>query len=644
MSKLIELNSLKNIDYKETGLKCGLEIHQQLNTGKLFCTCPCEITSNENLNKKIERKLRFSLSETGEIDKAALNEFKKGKYNIYQYNNEVACLVELDEEPPKAPNQKALNATVQVSQMLNIKFFNKIQFMRKLIIDGSVTTGFQKTAMLGINGELKTSFGKIEINGVNLEEDSCRTIKKEHSHTIFALDRQGIPLIEITTGPQIKTPMQAYETAKQIGNILRSFKETKRGLGTIRQDLNVSINGGARVEIKGTQNLKMIPQIVENEVKRQIVYLSILEELKSRKIDKNNFSDKKIYDITKILEHTTSKIISENLKEDKSAVLAIKLNNFKNILGCEIQENYRFATEISEKNKQHFPQIKGLFHLDENLLKYGLTENEIENIKKKLELKTNDSFMLIAAKIDTAQNSLKYILEIIEELIEKIPSEVRQVDPKGTITKFLRAMPGSARMYPETDIKEIELTTKYLNEMKKNLPEEYEKKLQRLKNELNLEESKILEILESYDENEIKTLIFASGKNANYLYNILFDLPKDIKKRDNIEPINFKISLLEDLLKTVNKENINQKIIRDIFLSLYQDKIEETSNLKSYLDKKGFLEEKIPQEIIEKKIKEIVEKNKGAPIGALMGHCMREFNAKVDGKTISEILQKILNN
>lgn len=641
MNKLISFNSLKELDYEKLGTKCGLEIHQQLNTGKLFCNCPCNIVSNDTLNKKIERKLRFSLSETGEIDKAALNEFKKGKYNTYIYSDNTNCLVELDEEPPKGPNKLALDTGVKVSQMLNLKFFNKIQFMRKLIIDGSVTSGFQRTAMLGFNGELKTSFGIVEINGVNLEEDSCRTISKEHSHTIFALDRQGIPLIEITTGPQIRKPEQAFEVAKQLGNILRSFKETKRGLGTIRQDLNVSITNGARIEIKGAQNLKMLPEILTNEVKRQIIHLSIIEELKERKVTHENYSDKKIYDISNIFKSTTSKIILENLKEEHSAVLAIKLKSFKHILGCECQENYRFATEISDRNKGHFPQIKGLFHSDEILSKYGLSENEIENIRKTLELKENDSFILIANKKSLAKNSLEYVLEIIKELITHIPSEVRQVDPKGTLTKFLRPMPGSARMYPETDISEIELENNYLNKMKKELPENYDKKLERLKNEFTLEESKILEMLEKYEEEEIKNLILACGKNATYLYNIIFDLPKDIKKRDNIEPIDFKLSLLENLLKTAKKEDLNQKTIRDIFVSLYKDKIEESENLKNYLDKKGFLKEKISDKEIEIKIKEIMEKNKGAPIGALMGHAMKAFSGSVDGKKINEIIQKL---
>lgn len=642
MTKLKEFNSLINLDYNKLGLKCGLEIHQQLNTGKLFCNCLCNIMPNDTLNKKVEKKLRFSLSETGEIDKAALNEFKKGKYNVYIYSDCSSCLVELDEESPKGPNKLAFDTAVKVSQMMNLKFFDKIQYMRKLIIDGSITSGFQRTAMLGLNGEIKTNFGKVQISGVNLEEDSSRTITKEHTHTIFSLDRQGIPLIEITTAPQIHNPKHAYEVAKQLGNILRSFKETKRGLGTIRQDLNVSITGGARIEIKGAQNLKLIPEIIENEIKRQIIHLSILEELKSRKIDIKSYSNEKIYNLTNIFTNTVSKIILENLKDENSSVLAIKLNNFKNILGTEMQENHRFGSEISDRNKMHFPQIKGLFHSDETLSKYNITEDEIKQITKELELKEQDSFILIATKKNIAKNSLEYILEIIKELIEKIPTEVRQVDPKGVNTKFLRAMPGSARMYPETDISEIEITKDYLNNMNKELPELYDKKLERLKTEFILEESKVLEILEKYEEDEIKKLIKISGKNASYLYSIIFDLPKDIKKRENIEPIDFKLSLIEDLLKTTNKENINQKIIRDIFVSLYKDKIEETENIKNYIDKKGFLKEKISDKEIENKIKEIIEKNKGAPIGVLIGHSMKEFSGSVDGKKISDILQKLL--
>ena len=364
MSKIKHLDSLKEIDYEKVQLKGGVEIHQQLNTGKLFCTCPCKIIPNDKLDKQIQRRLRFSLSESGDVDKAAYDEFRKGKLNVYKYNNEIACLVDLDEEPPKGPNKNALSTAIRVSEMLNLKFFDEIQFMRKLIIDGSITSGYQRTAMLGFGGFLETSFEKVEINGVNLEEDACRAIERQDDKNIYSLDRQGIPLIEITTGPQIKNPQEGLEVAQLIGNLLRSFPETKRGLGSIRQDLNVSIKNGARVEIKGAQNLKLIPEIIKSEVKRQIIHLSIIEELKNRSINKNNFSDFTTHDITSLFKKSESKVISSNLKDKNSKVLAVKLNKFKDILGTLMQEDYRFATEISDRNKKHFPQVKGLFHLD----------------------------------------------------------------------------------------------------------------------------------------------------------------------------------------------------------------------------------------------------------------------------------------
>ncbi len=641
MTKLISLDSLKDLDYKELGLKCGLEIHQQLNTGKLFCSCPCEIVSNDTLNKEINRKLRFSLSETGEVDTAALHEFKKAKNFTYKYNDKITCLVDLDEEPPNRPNQLAINTAVSIGQMLNLTFFDKIQFMRKLIINGSVTGGFQRTAMIGSFGNIKTSFGNVSIDGVNIEEDSARTIEKKDDTTIFSLDRQGIPLIEITTGPDIKTPMQAQELALQLGNILRSFKETKRGLGTIRQDLNVSITGGARIEIKGAQNLKLIPEIIDCEIRRQIISKSIQEELSDRKINPDNFTDWEIYDLTNIFKNSESQVVKENLKLKGSKVVGVKLFNFKNILGHEIQENHRFATEVSDKNKSHYPQIKGLFHSDE-LPKYGITQNEVDEIRKQLKLKEIDSFILIANEKELAIKSLKNVLQIIDSLILEVPSEVRQVDPKGTLTKFLRPMPGSARMYPETDAIEIKLDKSYLDKIRKNLPELYNDRLERLSKDLTIENSKVETILEKFSEDEIKSLIEISGKNANTLYNIIFDIPKDIKKRDNVEPIDLKYSLFESLLKISKEDNLNSQTIRDIFMSLYKDKLDEVSNLKKYIEDKKLIGEKIDSKEIEQKIKQIVEKNKGAPFGALMGLCMKEFNGSVDGKIISEILKKFM--
>lgn len=635
------LKDLEKLNFEELGLVCGIEIHQQLDTKKLFCSCPCEIVPNESLDKEVRRNLRFSLSETGTIDETSLQEFKKGKYNIYKFNDKISCLVDLDEEPPKGPNKLALKTALTLGKMFNLTFFDKIQFMRKIIIDGSITTGFQRTAMFGINGKIKTSFGEVSIDAMNLEEDSSRVISRSDDHSIFSLDRQGIPLIEITTGPHMKTPLQAQEVATQLGNALRSFKETKRGLGTIRQDLNVSIKGGARVEIKGAQNLKLIPEVIEAEMRRQKILLSIIEEVKSRGIKPNDIGSE-VVDITKIFEKSTSKVILENLKIKGSGVFTIKLKNFKGILGHEIQQDYRFASEVSDRNKKQFPQIKGLFHSDE-LPKYGITEEEVSSVRDKLKLDEEDSFILIVNEKKLAIDSLSNVQKIIKNLISEVEGEVRQVDPKGTKTIYLRPMPGSSRMYPETDIQDIILDDKYLNSLTKEIPELYNKKLERLEKQFEIEPSKIEEVMEKFSEEELFILIKISDKKASQLYNLLFELPKDIKKREKVEIFDFKFSLLEDLLRFSKENDVNQNTIRDIFVSLYKDNLDHVKNIKDYIESKGLIQDGLDEKEVEETIKKIVEENQGAPFGALMGHAMKAFQGKVDGKKISELLKKLSN-
>jgi glutamyl-tRNA(Gln) amidotransferase subunit E len=640
MSKLVFLNSLEKIDPNKYGLKCGLEIHQQLNCGKLFSRRPCSIVPNVELTKEIRRKLRFSLSESGETDKAAAAEAVKQKQQIYRYNNQIASLVDLDEEPPGVPNPIALSVGVRISQMFNLKFFDKIQFMRKIIVDGSVTSGFQRTAMLGFGGVLKTSFGDVSIDGINVEEDSCRAVERGDDYNIFALDRQGIPLIELTTGPQIKTPLQAQECALQLGTVLRSFSETRRGLGTIRQDLNVSILNGSRIEIKGAQNLKLIPEIIEAEMRRQAIHLSIIEEFKYRNVTIDNFSDFEVYDLTSNFKGTESAVIISNLELKKSGVFGIKLHNFNQILGHELHEGFRFATEISDRNKSLFPKIKGLFHSDE-LPKYGITDSEVDSVKKSMNCSENDSFILLAQEKKYASSSLQYIFSIIKELMINVPEEVRQVDSKGTLTKFLRPMPGAARMYPETDVSEIEVEENYLESMRKNIPELYSLKLDRLSKEWSCSSSEVEDFLSKFNENEISVLLSKSHKGAQGLYQVLFELPKDIKKRDKLENNSITLSLYEDILSSSKKYDFNQKVLRDVLVSLYKDNLVSVSNFEAYLKKKELLAEPVDENLVEDKIKEIIEQNKGAPFGALMGKAMGAFNGKVDGKLISSLLKKL---
>ena len=647
-SKLLYLKDLEKLDYNAIGLLCGLEIHQQLNTGKLFSNAPCEIVKNEELNKKIHRKLRFSKSEDGNIDTAAIHAFEQDNNFTYLYNTSIATLVDLDEEPPQPLNSLALKTALQVGLLLNVNIFPQLTVMRKLIIDGSITSGFQRTAMIGMGGKLTISNSKkgdedkkIDIYGINIEEDSARIISKEGKEHIFSLDRQGIPLIEITTGPNMKTPQEVQDTACEIGNILRSFKETRRGLGTIRQDLNVSVGVGKRVEIKGAQNFELIPQVVLCEAKRQLILHSISQECTSRGITCENVSNRDLKDVTELFKHTQSQIIQKGLQENKK-VMAIRLHNMKGILGHEIQENYRFATEISNRNKKLFSSIKGLFHSDE-LPKYSISQDEVDAIYTALEIDAQkDAFILVVEEHSLAQKSLHYILEVIKELMEGVTEEVRQVDPKSTQTQFLRPMPGSARMYPETDIYPITLSKQYLNELSQTLPEKYDTKLKRLESEFSLPKENIETLCSKIDEEHIKELIKYCNTTAKEIYNFVIELPKDIKKRDNVEPIDFKYNLLKELLSYTTKHNLNQQTIRDIVISLYQKEISNSIIIEEFIKEHNLVEEQLSDEDLKSEIKEIISTNSNAPFGALMGMCMSKLSKRADGKKISQVLKDLM--
>ncbi len=262
------------INYEKIGFKCGLELHNRLATKtKLFCNCPARF-SNEKPFKKIKRKLRAVAGELGQIDIAAMFEFLRDRTFFYEIFHDTTCLIEMDEEPPRTINKEALEVALQIAKLLRAEIPDEIHVMRKIVIDGSNTCAFQRTAIIGLNGELKTSLGKVRITNICLEEESAGIVEKKGKEVIYRLDRLGIPLIEIGTAPDIKNPQHAKEVAEKLGMIIRSTGKSQRGIGVTRQDLNVSIRGGARVEIKGVQELDLIPKIIENEVKRQLDLIS----------------------------------------------------------------------------------------------------------------------------------------------------------------------------------------------------------------------------------------------------------------------------------------------------------------------------------------------------------------------------------
>jgi Glu-tRNA(Gln) amidotransferase subunit E-like FAD-binding protein len=480
---------MNEIDYEKIRFRAGLEIHQQLDTQKLFCNCPSILRQDEP-DFTVERKLHAVAGESGEIDIAARHEAEKGKKFIYQ-GYDTNCLIELDEEPPHEINKEALKIALQISVLLNCRIFPVTQIMRKTVIDGSNTSGFQRTVLIAKDGYVETSLGKVKIGTICLEEDAARKIEEKENESIYRLDRLGIPLVEIVTAPDLKNAEHARETALLLGNILRSCK-VKRGIGTIRQDVNISVMSGNRVEIKGFQDQRIMVKTVKNEIKRQL-----------------EFSDSK----------------------------------------------------------------------------------------------------------------------------KKNPSEVRNALPDGT-TKFLRPMPGSSRMYPETDLPLLKISRDIINEAKKTLP--------KLKSSLEAElktkglSQEMIKLL--FKENKLENFkeLMSVVNNPGLVAKMLLIFPKEISahKKIKIEKIQnlLNTDVLVFVLEALKAKKISELQIREILEKLAEGESPE----------KAIIFEKEDSANIEEKIMKIIKEKPGLSEKAYMGLAMKDLKGKVDGKTVSEIIRKYI--
>jgi Glu-tRNA(Gln) amidotransferase subunit E-like FAD-binding protein len=395
-------------EYTKLGFKCGLEIHQQLDTNKLFCSCPSVLRS-DNPDYTVERRLHAIAGESGEIDIAAKHEAELGKKFFYQ-GYDTTCLVELDEEPPHKLNREALEITLQISIFLKAKISSFSQIMRKTVIDGSNTTGFQRTVLIAKNGYIETSQGKVKIESICLEEDAARIIERDKDKVIYRLDRLGIPLVEITTSSDIKNPEQAKEVALLLGNILRSCK-VKRGIGTIRQDVNISIKGHPRVELKGVQNMKTFIKTIENEVERQknnIKIKRLFSEVRRVNIDSNSEFLRPVPGAARMYPETDLPLLKISRK---------LIDNAKKNLP-------ELRTDIEDELKQ-----KGL---NSEMIKLLLKQNKLEEFKQLLEIipkpKLIAKILLIFPKEISSHKkiSIERINKILEEQIFDVLSLVKK--------------------------------------------------------------------------------------------------------------------------------------------------------------------------------------------------------------------------
>lgn len=598
------------------GLKCGLEIHQQLKGKKLFCACPTLIQERAP-EFAVTRKLRAVVGETGEIDAAAAAEALKQKKYVYQCWDECVCLIDLDEAPPKHLNGGALNTAVQVGKLFKASFVDEVQVMRKTIVDGSNTTGFQRTSLVAFDGVLDSSRGTVSIPTVLVEEDSARILESTSEYTMFALDRLGIPLLEISTGPDIVSPEHCAEVAEKIGLFLRSTGMCRRGLGSIRQDVNVSIAGGARVEIKGAQDLKLLPVLVEREVERQESLLRIRDELKKRKVAK---VDARPEDVTNVFGKSESKVISSALKNG-GIVAGVKLVGFGGLVGREIQPARRLGSEFSDRAKVA-AGVGGVFHSDE-LPKYGITESDVQKVRKHFKCGKNDAFVLVADGRDRARRALHAVVERANEVRRGVPEEVRRALPDGSTT-FLRPIPGAARMYPETDVLPIRLHKKQIDAVK--LPELIDARMKRYQRVMG----KDLALLAA--KSDVFPLIdelMRSCKKVKpaFIAETILTAPKTVKKQFNVD-IDPSDDDYRALFAALDKGRISKDVVLDV--------LKENKPVKQVLSKF----KRLAKKELEAAVKKIVQKNKGAPAKAIIGKVMVELRGKASGKDIAELVKK----
>ena len=626
------------IDYQKIGLKVGLEIHQQLDTSaKLFCNCKPELFKEEP-EITFLRRLRPTQSELGQIDPAAYFEFQKGVKILYEANRATSCLVEMDEEPPHPLNMEAVEITLTAALMMNAKPVDEIHVMRKTVIDGSNTTGFQRTCVIALNGEVNVGEKTVPIQHVSLEEDAARKTGGEGNVIRYRIDRLGIPLIEVATAPVIKSPKEAKEVALAIGRVLRATGKVKRGLGTIRQDINISIPNGALIEIKGVQELELLPLVVKYEVQRQLKLMKISEELRAREVKEEDIK-KEFVDVTIVFKQTKCKVLRKALSE-KQQILAVKLPKFKGFLKQELMPSFRLGTEMSDRAR-FWGRVGGIFHTDE-LPAYGITKEEVEKLREALEVDDQDAVVLVADNPENAKDALKAVVERAREAIKGVPPETRAPKPDGT-TRYMRPRPGAARMYPETDIPPIQITEDYMRKISSQLPELPKQKLERLMKEYKLNQKLARQVLDSEYSELFKSIVKETKVSPTTVAAFLTETLKALK-RDGVQVDKVSESQIREIFNEVSAGELTKEAVPDVTVWLSSHENKSVQDAIKSLGLKVISENEL-RAFVEKVIesnKSLIRERGENSFGVFMSIIMNELRGKVDAALVSRVLKEKL--
>ncbi len=619
-------------DYAKVGFKSGLEVHQQLDTEKkLFCRCPAGYYS-KNYNAEILRHMRPTLSELGEYDGTALMEFKTKKNIIYRIHHDTVCTYEMDDTPPFMINEEALDKAIAIGILMNCNIIDELHIARKQYLDGSIPTGFQRTAIFGVNGWIKYKDRKINIIQISIEEDSCREISDIGHYRIYNTDRLGMPLIETVTAPEMRTPFEVMEVCEILSALVRSTGLVRTGAGAAREDVNVSVEGGTRIEIKGVPSIKRIPILTYNEAMRQWNLLRLREELHKRGITPDTFKAK-VDNVTKCLKKTRYEPIKNALKEGKY-INCVTLFGFKDLLKWQTQTNTYFAKEISDRVRviACLTTLPNIIHSDS--ASETISNSEWQAIKKMVGASDKDTLVIVWGDEKDVETGANEIIIRAKEATIGIPSETRQALKDGT-NGFERILPGPDRMYPDTDLPPEKISIERVNKLKKILPEPIWEREEWYK-QLKLPADVIRPLSISKYANLFKKLVKEYNINPKLAAIALIQYPKRISKKLK-KSIAFNEEIILNIF-TLLKDGIisREGILLEMMNFATTGKINVNNSEKK-------INEKELQKIIEEsraELSKIKLINSEKKLQVLMGIIMSKVRGRVDGKKVYNLIKE----
>lgn len=624
----------------------GLEIHQQLaSQSKLFCECSNKGAEQSTLT--FMRKLKPAYSELGGYDPAALFEATKMKSIRYHCHPSTSCLVEADEEPPHSVDKESLETALILALALHSNVVDEIHVMRKIVIDGSNTTGFQRTMLIGTGGYLEIDGNKkVGVQSVCLEEDAARLLSDDNIARDYSLDRLGTPLVEVALEPMSGTPQEVLQVAVTLGRLLRASKRVERGIGTIRQDINVSVNGGAVVEIKGIQQLDQLIKVIEFETTRQLGLIQIAAELIQRRTlqasehNKYEIQEFTVKDATDILTRSSSKAVVQILEREGTQFMAIKAEGFDGILGYEPYAGVRLGRQLAEIVR--FYGLGGIFHSDE-LPNYGITESEVAAIKEKLSMTNGrDAFILIGGDRDRVEFAVDAILQRLNKATQGVIPETRAATLDGK-TIFIRPRPGSSRMYPETDVLPIRIDDLILDSLKGSVPKSFESYIKDIMQRYQLNRKLALEIFDSDRLKLFEGIVNSTKVQPSF---IASKITEDLTslRRKGLNPDRLSDKSIKTAFQLLDGGGIAKESIPVILETMLTKDLDDVKEAIRILGLKQISESEL-NEIIDKIITDnmVLIRQKGRDsLGTLMGRSMSLLRGRVDGKTVSSILESKL--